>query len=194
MTDLGRKIFELREQGVSRKKIAKILSCSTGSITYHLSGEKGREKGRLRINKYRIMHPFKIKLRKFKDRIYKNKIISSKSSIKKSIYAKIRTFHKINHKEYISMENANFTVDEVIKKYNDNPRCYLTGESININKPSSYAFDHIVPRSRGGTNTLDNLGICTKKANASKTDMTKDEYIEHCKAVLLHNGFDIIKR
>ena len=78
----------------------------------------------------------------------------------------------------------NFTVDDVIKKFGKSPKCYITGESIDIQKPRTYHFDHITPRSKGGDNSIDNLGICTKKANLSKNDMTYEEFVEFCQSVV----------
>ncbi len=80
-----------------------------------------------------------------------------------------------------------FTADDVIKKFGENPKCYLTGDPIDIYKPSTYHFDHIVPISRGGTNTIDNLGICTKAANQAKHSMTHTEFIDFCRRVIDHN-------
>jgi 5-methylcytosine-specific restriction endonuclease McrA len=87
----------------------------------------------------------------------------------------------------------NFKPEDVINKYGENTFCYLTGDRIDISKPRTYSFDHKIPRSRGGENTLDNLGICTKIVNTSKTDMTPEEYIELCKKVLEHNGYNVTK-
>lgn len=194
MSNLKEKILELRKQGFSYNQISRKLNCSKGSISYHI-GDGQREKSKLRVKSLRArVHPFYSKIRHFVETTKIKKIFIVKTSIiKKSIYEKIRMFSKINRKKRISMKEAAFTVDDVIKKYSDNPKCYLTGEQININMPNSYAFDHIVPRSRGGTNTLDNMGICTKKVNQSKTDLTKDEYIELCKKVLLNNGYRVEK-
>lgn len=80
-----------------------------------------------------------------------------------------------------------FSVDDVIAKFGDNPSCYLTGQPIDISKPRTYSFDHIIPKSRGGDNSLDNLGLCTKAANQAKNDMTLDEFINSCKQVVKHN-------
>lgn len=62
---------------------------------------------------------------------------------------------------------------------------------INIEETRSYHFDHIVPRSRGGNNSLENLGIATKEANNAKNDMTEEEFIDLCKRVLQNNGYSI---
>ena len=37
-------------------------------------------------------------------------------------------------------------------------KCYLSGREVNLDSASSFHFDHIVPKSKGGTNELDNLG------------------------------------
>lgn len=79
-----------------------------------------------------------------------------------------------------------FTLEDVIDKVGENPLCYLTGQPIDISKPSTYEFDHIIPKSRGGTNQLDNLGVCLKLANRAKDSMTPDEFLNLCKLVVSH--------
>ena len=85
------------------------------------------------------------------------------------------------------------SVEDVLKKFGENPVCYLTGQSIDLSKPSTYHLDHIIPRSRGGNNSLDNLGLCTKQANQAKTNMTPDELINLCKVILQHQGYHVSK-
>ncbi len=76
-----------------------------------------------------------------------------------------------------------FTVQDVLDKFGTNPTCYLTGDSIDISKPSSYHFDHIIPKSKGGQSTIDNLGLCTKQANMAKGNMTADEFVNFCRKI-----------
>lgn len=75
---------------------------------------------------------------------------------------------------------------EIFKKQDN--RCYLTGDVIDLIDTSSWHLDHVVPTSRNGNSSLDNLAIATKKANLSKNNMLLDEYLEHCQQVLdYHN-------
>ena len=67
------------------------------------------------------------------------------------------------------------------------------GEQLDITKPRDYVFDHMIPRSRGGDNSLDNLGLCTKQANMAKSDLTPEEFIQFCKKVLEYNGYTVNK-
>lgn len=69
-------------------------------------------------------------------------------------------------------------------------KCYLTGQLIDITK-DDYALDHIKCVSKNGDNSLQNMGFCTAKANASKTDMNLIEYLDLCKQVLTNYGFEV---
>lgn len=84
-----------------------------------------------------------------------------------------------------------FTVQDVIDKFGETPRCYLTGEILDIYQPRTYHFDHKHPVSRGGSNALDNLGVCTADANIAKGILTEGQFIDLCRRVLEHNGFHV---
>ena len=71
--------------------------------------------------------------------------------------------------------------------------CYLTGEKINIHDSTSFEFDHIIPASRGGDNSLENLGLTIKIANNIKNNLTVDELLYYCKKILEYNGYDVNK-
>jgi 5-methylcytosine-specific restriction endonuclease McrA len=89
---------------------------------------------------------------------------------------------------------SKFGYKDVLNKYNNNTKvkCYLTGDEIDLTK-DDYSLDHILPISRGGSCELDNLGITTHLANLAKTSMTEDEFVELCKKVLIHHGYNVTK-
>jgi len=72
-------------------------------------------------------------------------------------------------------------------------KCYLTGRTFDLDNASSFHFDHIVPKSKGGTNELENLGVCVPEANVAKGDLSVKEFIQLCKDVLEHNGYTVKK-
>ena len=179
------KILELRSQGKTYNQIQKELGCSKGTICYHCAdGQKNKTK--IRRRNWSKKHPYKRKLEIF-SRVETPIIRPHIHKAKKIIQLKIEQFCRID-KMY---QKPSFTEKDIIDKFGENPKCYITGEQIDIYEPRKYNFDHIIPRSRGGDNSLDNLGICTKQANASKSDMTPDELLQFCQKVLKHHGYKI---
>ena len=77
-----------------------------------------------------------------------------------------------------------FTLDELIEKLGDNPKCYLTGKEIDLSKSGSYSLDHIVPKSKGGENSLENCGLTCREANQAKSDLDLEEFVSLCQAVI----------
>lgn len=175
MSTLSDKIFELRSQNKSYNQISKELNCSKGTITYYLSID-GKEKCNQRTRKRRsLQSPVLKKLIHFNSlsKPIKN---NNKSKDLRFLYRKLYTFNG-------KSANNMITEEQLLNKIGPNPTCYLTGLPIDLNKPHTYEFDHIIPRSRGGDNSIDNLGLCTKQANRAKGGMTKDEFINMCSLV-----------
>lgn len=193
--NLGPQIKLLSEQGYNYDQIKEKLKCSKGTISYHLgAGQKYKTNIRRKQSRAK-QHPFVSKFNRFKHE-KQSKYIKPKPTYTyiALISAKINLFCATRKGQKIIMYNKkNFTVDDVIKKFENTKQCYLTGDIINVNKPREYNFDHIIPISRGGTNDLDNLGICTKAANQAKSDMTPDEFYNFCKKVLEHQGYTVTK-
>ena len=178
------KMQKLRSQGKTYQQIADELGCCKSTICYHL-GLGQKQKAYQRLLK---RHPMVKKIEFFSSvKPFKQKPKTTNST-KQLLKSKIYTFFKGTEMSKTEYNTPTFTVNDVFKKFGETPKCYLTGDDIDLNRPRTYQFDHIIPRSRGGSNDIDNLGICTKQANHSKSDMMMDEYLNHCKKVLLHHG------
>ena len=88
-------------------------------------------------------------------------------------------------KRFLSVGNkVPFTLKELKNKIGTNPKCYLTGESIDLSNPSDYSLDHIIPVSKGGESSLSNLGIIKSDINQAKYNLTPEEFLSLCKRVL----------
>ena len=189
MSSLSEKILKMRQDGASYNEIAEKLKCSKSTISYHC-GEGQKSKTAKRQNDRRRQHPFVRKVEMFKGKSHTTKKSQpSQSSTDTLFYKKIHTFQYRN----AGANSMTFNAQDVINKFGENPKCYLTGDDIDIQRTSTYQFDHKIPISRGGDNSLDNLGICTTQANQSKRNQTPDEFIFLCKKILEHNGYSVTK-
>jgi CRISPR/Cas system Type II protein with McrA/HNH and RuvC-like nuclease domain len=174
------KILKLREEGKSYKQIQLILNCSKSTISYHC-GEGQKEKTKTRT-KQRRENTLLEKVERFKYRKFRNN------------REKVRRFNKRDNENGFTnkvLEHTFFWTD-VLNKFGENTVCYLSGEKINLLN-DSYSLDHIIPHSRGGDNSLDNLGITHEIVNKMKSDLNPDELIIWCKKILEFNGYKIIK-
>lgn len=180
-------IKKLFEEGNGYRKISRITNISYTTVVYHLN-DKFRQS---LLDKSKKFHPFKIKLGTFLYDKHKPKQLTPKQlgEWKALIRSKVQNFHP----KGTPSNQMLFTYQEVIEKFGENVQCYLTGDDINVLQPRTYNFDHIIPSSRGGQSTLDNLGICTKEANQAKSDKTPDEFFNFCKKILEHNGYKVQK-
>jgi 5-methylcytosine-specific restriction endonuclease McrA len=109
--------------------------------------------------------------------------ISEDRSVSKILGIKIIRFGR-NKKEgtYSPMK---FNAKDLLKKIGDDPVCQLTGRPINLSDGPSYHLDHIIPKNKGGDNSLDNCQIVCREANQAKGDLLPEEFIALCKEVLL---------
>ena len=166
------KILQLRAEGKSYKQIHKELGCSTGLIAYHC-GDGQKKKATQRKKLY----------------------LSTLRGILKRKKDNFSHVHRIRgRKRYNRRESLSFSSKDFLSKMTANPVCYLTGRPIDLLAPKTYQCDHITPVAKGGKSTLDNLGIACRDANQSKHDLTLEEYLQLCKEVLVHHGFDVIDK
>ncbi len=76
-----------------------------------------------------------------------------------------------------------FSYLDVLNKFGENPKCYLTGRPVSYSDGSTYQLDHIVPSYRGGSNELDNMEIICPEANTAKSFLSLEAFKELCRAV-----------
>ena len=162
-------IIRLRNEGKSYREIQKILKCSKGTISYYC-GVGQKEKSDNRRRGYR-------------------KTLRGILKRKKDNFSFINGNRNCPQKR-VGLE---FSSKEFSDKLESNPHCYLTGRKIDLLSPKTYQCDHMIPVSKGGQSTLDNLGLACKDANQAKSDMTLDDFVSLCKDVLTHRGYQIKK-
>lgn len=61
-------------------------------------------------------------------------------------------------------------------------RCAYT--KIELVMGANASIDHIVPRSRGGADLIDNVQWVDRQVNNAKNNMTHDEFIAMCKIIV----------
>ena len=79
--------------------------------------------------------------------------------------------------------HEDWTEKQLMETYGSS--CYICNEAIDLTLPrtgkgSEYSLwpDHVIPVSRGGENTINNVRPCHRKCNQTKYTMTYDEYIK----------------
>lgn len=190
---LKEEIFKLKALGFSYSEIVKELGCAKSTVAFHL-GEGQKEKTNLRNQKRFKNDPLIRKIQAFSTIRTDIKTTIISRSIDKILYIKYKHFNSIRDKKVIrKYKTPEFTVEDLKNKIGSNPKCYLTGDSIDLSKSQEYQLDHKIPKSKGGNDSLENCQIATKAANQSKYDMNLEEYLELCKKVLEYNGYNVEK-
>ena len=175
------KILELKAQGKTYKQICDELNVSKGTVSYYC-GDGQKEKTNNRTRKRRENNPLVKKVDTFKSKKLKKGVI---------IFQKRDSSH--GGKFYNKENEITFNDKDVINKFGVETICYLSGEKINLLTDKHYNLDHMIPRDRGGDNSLENLGILHEVVNQMKNNLLDEELIEWCIKILRHNGYEVNK-
>ena len=179
VSELSDNIKKLRSEGLSYRKIEKALGCSKSTVAYHLS-EGQKERSATRLTRFRAANGLSVKVSTYKQATSPVAPEESHGYPSQRIANKIAGFSEKD----TPRANQEFTFHDVVAKHGVDTVCYLSGQPVNLNDPSQYHLDHVQPKSRGGANSLDNLGIATPWANQMKHDMTLDEFLDACEVIL----------
>ena len=57
-----------------------------------------------------------------------------------------------------------------------NGKCHYCNKQLSHTKST---IDHIIPRSKGGTDTIDNFVVACYECNCDKSDLNREEYAEY---------------
>jgi 5-methylcytosine-specific restriction endonuclease McrA len=189
---LKEKILKLKKEGLSQSEIALQLGCAKSTVCWHFNPEKQLKKSQQRKKK---IAPHMVKWQRNISRFSTAKTkIEQKTEIKDLTFSEARAKFRNRLKDYAKKHKSDtertkmVNIKKVIDKYNiteENTKivCRYTGDILDWKRPEECQVDHIIPRSRGGENTLENLQIISKKANQAKGDMTHEEFIEFIKLV-----------
>jgi len=163
-------ILELRDKGFTYNAICSKLNVSKGTVSYHC-GKGVKERQHARQMAPRVDFLWKRAVVNWELHRDRNWFRGGKPTRKKAVEE----------------------LRGVIKEVYDN-KCYLTGRELDMEWGKNLEFDHKIPKSKGGSNTLDNLGLCVKEANQAKADLTLDELFKLCADILQHNGYEVNKK
>lgn len=168
-------ILKLRDEGKSYREIEVLLGCSRSVISYYCNSEQAKKSSeRQKRNRKKNVLVRRIESFRYKFKDFQRKRDNSK-------YIK-------------NGRDVNFSLDNVLEKIGDNPKCYLTGRLIDLKETKTYQFDHMTPVSKGGSCEIDNFGLTCSEANRAKNNLTIEEFVLLCKDVLVNHGFTVEKK
>jgi 5-methylcytosine-specific restriction endonuclease McrA len=157
----------LRNQGLTYKQISEKTGYKKTFIAYHLNST---------IKKKILERTRKIRKGEKIDRL-------NKYNLPQFLVNKIMAFRSRTAKKGMKAKKL-FTFNQFFEKFGRYTTCYLTGDKIDLFERFTYEFDHIIPISKGGDGSLENLGITLPEANYAKGILSVNQFYELCKKVV----------
>lgn len=102
-----------------------------------------------------------------------------KDAVSNKNYCEKHYLMKVSHSRIGTSKHWKY-LKELIEK--QNYKCTLTGDSITFD--DDIELDHIVPKSRGGSNELSNFQWVTKQVNWFKGTWTQKELLTMCRKIV----------
>lgn len=162
----------------SRKKDGITNPCKKCYSTYRKGIRNtfnGREKSARYARKWRRANPIK---NATKQRNWKKRHPEVYKAINLREHQKNRERYKIYHRINQRKRRAGYgehTEEDINRMYqNQHGKCYYCGKKVGI----SYHVDHVIPVSRGGSNSPDNLVIACAHCNRTKSFRMPHEWID----------------
>lgn len=123
-----------------------------------------------------------------KRRLKKCKICNSWHS-KRGVYCSVKCGkkahkHRSSERMILARKNGQFDADIDIYKLieRDGGRCYLCGDDVlflyNFNHPKYPTIEHVVPISKGGTHSWDNVMVACRDCNTRKKTKSLDDFLK----------------
>lgn len=180
-------ILELRNKGYTYDQIVNELHCSKGTVSYYCGTDQKNKtlyrNERIRYsNLLRYLIGKKVSSFKIEGEIKQSKNIY-KVSYKLRVRIKCLQFCNVQ-----KIKDLTMTPEDILKRLVSNPNCELTGRPLDIQNTHSWHLDHIIPRSKGGSNTLDNCQIVCRQANVAKSNLLPEEFLQLCNDVIKHQN------
>lgn len=106
-------------------------------------------------------------------------IVIKESKIRKAIGRRL-----LRDRKQLPRNTKRIKIDDALDKFGPAPICYLTGLPLDYNDLASFQLDHVVPLSKGGLHTLENLECVSTRANQMKGNMALGEFVGICQLVV----------